>query len=75
MQFSIKELRRAKNISQEEMADVCGVHVNTYRAWEENPATIKLFMAYIIADRLGIGISDIFLPPNTTNTSNDNDNV
>lgn len=63
MQFTIKELRRAKGISLEEMADYCGVHVNTYRAWEEKPSEIKLSMAKKIADKFRIDIKDVdFMP-------------
>lgn len=71
MKFSIKELRRAKDIPQEEMANLCGVHLNTYRAWEENPADIKLSKAVIIAERLGIELKDVlFLPADTNDNSN-----
>ena len=66
MQFTIRELRRAKEISQEEMANLCEVHVNTYRAWEDNPSEIKLSKAAVIAKRLGIGLEDIFLPAEST---------
>lgn len=66
MKFTIKELRRARGISQEEMADLCEVHQNTYRAWEDNPGEIKLSKAIIIAERLGIGIEDIIIMPETT---------
>lgn len=70
MKFSIKELRRAKDISQEEMANLCDVHLNTYRAWEDNPAEIRLSKAVIIADRLGIELKDVlFLPQNTNENS------
>ena len=70
MKLSIKELRRAKNISQEEMANLCDVHINTYRAWEDNPAEIKLSKASIIADKFGITLEDVlFLPENTTDIS------
>ena len=67
MQMTIKEWRRAKGISQEEMADTCGVHVNTYRAWEENPEAIKITNATKISERLGVSMSDIdFLLSDTT---------
>lgn len=63
MKFSIKELRRAKNISQDDMAKICGVSINTYRSWEDAPGDIKLSKAVIIADQLGIDLKDIlFLP-------------
>lgn len=71
MKLSIKELRRAKNISQSEMANLCGVNVNTYRAWEDNPEDIKLSKAMIIAEKFEIELKDIlFLPTNTTENSN-----
>ena len=62
MKFTIKELRRAKGISQEEMAQLCEITANTYRVWEDNPSEIKLSKAVIIAKRLGIGLDDIILP-------------
>lgn len=58
-QLTIKEWRRAKGIAQEEMANICGVHVNTYRAWEDNPEMIKLVNAQKIAERLEVSMSDI----------------
>ena len=60
MKMTMKEWRRAKGISQEEMANVCGVHVNTYRAWEEKPESIKFTAAVKIAERLGVSLDDIF---------------
>lgn len=59
MQLTLKEWRRIKNISQEEMANACGVHVNTYRAWEESPGDIKLSNATKLSERLGVPMSDI----------------
>jgi putative transcriptional regulator len=70
MELTIRELRRVKEISQEEMANACGVHMNTYRAWEENPKDIRLGAAKIIASKLGISLDDIFLPPDTTELNN-----
>ena len=59
MKLTIKEWRRVKEISQEQMADLCGVHVNTYRAWEEKPEDIKIGKAILISDKLGIPLEDI----------------
>jgi transcriptional regulator with XRE-family HTH domain len=59
MKLTLKEWRRAKGISQKEMAELCGVHPNTYRLWEENPANIKLAEAIKIADRIGIAVEDL----------------
>ena len=59
MKLTIKEWRRAKEISQEQMADLIGVHINTYRAWEDNPEDIRIGKAVLIADKLGIPLEDI----------------
>lgn len=63
MKLTLKEWRRLKEVSQEAMASVCGVHVNTYRAWEEKPSSIKLGDAMKLAEHLNISLDDIiFLP-------------
>lgn len=59
MKLTLDEWRRVKKISQEQMAELIGVHVNTYRAWEENPGDMRLSKAAIIADRLDITLDDI----------------
>ena len=62
-QLTIKEWRRAKGITLEDMAKKCDVHVNTYRAWEEKPSEIKLSKASIIAEILDITLEDILFMP------------
>lgn len=59
MKLTLDEWRRVKKISQEQMAELIGVHVNTYRAWEENPGDMRLSKAAIIAERLDITLDDI----------------
>lgn len=59
MRLTLEELRRAKKISQEQMANIAGVHVNTYRAWEENPGEIRLSKAALIANELNVSLDDI----------------
>lgn len=59
MKLTIEEWRRAKGISQEEMANLCGIHLNTYRAWEKNPGEIRLSKGVLIAEKLEIPIDDI----------------
>lgn len=66
MSLTLKEWRRAKGVSQAEMAEICGVHPNTYRTWEENPEEIKISNAILIANRLGLEVEDIFLSENIT---------
>lgn len=63
MKLTLREWRRAKEISQEQLAETCGVHVNTYRAWEEKPSEIKLSAAQKIIERLGVTLDDIIFEP------------
>lgn len=70
MKLTLEAWRRARGKSQAEMADVCGVHVNTYRRWEENPGKIRYDEALLIADHLKISLEDLSLQTNTTHSSN-----
>ena len=63
MKLTLREWRRLKEVTQEQMAEVCGVHINTYRNWEEKPSEIKISFAMKIADRLGITLDDLILEP------------
>lgn len=63
MRLTLAEWRRLKNISQEEMANSCNVHVNTYRTWEKKPSEIRLSNAESISKRLGVPFSDIIFMP------------
>lgn len=69
MKLSLGEWRRARNKSQDEMARACGVHLNTYRKWEENPANIKYDKMLIIVDALNISLDDVFFAPDTIKNS------
>lgn len=66
MELTLKEWRRVKEMSQDDAAAICGVHANTYRAWENNPGEMRLSAVCALADALGISISDIILPADTT---------
>ncbi|MBP5443633.1 MAG: helix-turn-helix transcriptional regulator [Treponema sp.] len=68
MKLKLSEWRRARNVSQETLAQLCQVHVNTYRRWEEDPGEIKYNDAVLIADFLQIKLDDILFPSNTTKT-------
>lgn len=45
------------------MAELCDVHINTYRLWEDKPSDIKLGKALDIAKVLGISVEDIIFCP------------
>ena len=58
--LTVKQHRLIREISQEEMAEKVGVHVQTYRAWEENPEKISIAKAKKIAAAFNISINEIF---------------
>ena len=68
MKLKLSEWRRARGVSQEALADLLGVHVNTYRRWEEDPGEIKYNDAIVIVDYLNISLDDIIFPKNSTKT-------
>lgn len=61
--MTIKQWRRVKDYTQEYMAEMCGVHRNTYAAWEENPEKIPIGAALTLADVLQVSIEDIIFWP------------
>lgn len=66
--FTLKEWRRAKGVTKQELADHCKIHVNTFTRWEEHPENIPLGQAYSIADYMGLKFEDInFLSSESTN--------
>lgn len=69
MGLSLKQWRLAKEISQTEMATKCGVHRNTYAAWEENPDEISIGNAKIIARVLRESVDTIFFNGDSTKCS------
>lgn len=71
VKFTIAEWRRLKNMSQQRLADLCGVHLNTVRHWEDNPREIKLIHANKIAEIFEVSLENIiFLPSDTTKGNN-----
>jgi len=63
----LDEWRRARNVTQKEMAKALNVSLPTYVRLENNPESIKIGQAYIIAKRLDVSINDIiFMPIETT---------
>ncbi len=58
--LTMKQWRLAKGISQEVMAKRCGVHRNTYAAWEDNPDNVSIKHAKLIASALNESVDVIF---------------
>ena len=68
MKLTLVAWRRARNISQKNLAKKIGVHINTYIRWEKNPGKIPYDKALKTAEALGIELSDILLPSDITET-------
>lgn len=62
--LTLTEWRRAKKVTQQQLADGIGVHVNTIIRWEGNPDIISLGDAKKICTFLNLQIDDVdFLRP------------
>lgn len=59
MSLSLREWRRVKEFSQEKMANLLSVHVNTYQNWEKDPGKISFEKAVEISKILGVSLNDI----------------
>lgn len=62
----VKGYRNMINKTQEEMAAILGVHVNTYKTWEDNPEKFKIVEAYKFLEEINkvdprVKFEDIFL--------------
>lgn len=66
MALTLRQWRRAKEITQQGMADMLGVHVNTYQNWEEAPDKISITNAVKIAKIFNLTIDDIDFRKETT---------
>ena len=60
MQLNLRQARRLKEKTQEEMAELLNVHVHTYRKIEENPDAATIEQAKKISDYLEIPYNEIF---------------
>ena len=56
---TVRAWRRAKEISQEDMAVRLGIHVNTYQNWEAELEKISIGNAKKIAEIFGVSLDDI----------------
>lgn len=63
MKFKLVEWRRAKGITQDEMAKMLGISKPTYVRWERKPEEIRIGFANKIAMIFETDLSNIiFLP-------------
>lgn len=67
-QETLKILRVKAGLTQKELAKLVGVSLPTYCIWENNPNMIKAGNLKRIAEVLGVGVCDIFLPDDVNET-------
>lgn len=61
MQSTIKAARRARDLSQAEVAQALGVSIPTYRRMENSPGTMSLDHAKKLVEILGVIPDDIVI--------------
>ena len=52
----LKELRKEKKLTQQELADELGIHFRTLQNWENEKADIKSDKAQQLADYFGVSV-------------------
>ena len=62
MQNNIQELRKAKKLSQEEVAKLCNVTRQTINAVENNKYDPSLSLAFSLANILETTVDELFKP-------------
>ena len=60
MTLTLKGIRLLNLKSQRQLADLLGVHVQTYRRLENNPEDLTISQAKKIAAFFGVSYNDIF---------------
>ena len=60
MRLNLRQARRLKDKTQNEMAELLNMHVQSYRKLEENPDLTTIGQAKKISDFLGISYDEIF---------------
>lgn len=60
-QYTIKELRARKDVTQKQAAAALGVSEQTYSAWEKDISNVAISKVMAVADYYGVQLSEIFL--------------
>lgn len=69
MQYTLKELRARKGLSQSDAAKKLGVSVQTYGSWENDFGIVKARNAVKVAKLFGVKVDDIFFDVQLENNS------
>lgn len=60
MKITVKMARLFAGLTQKEIAEILGVHVQTYMKWEKNPEEMSIGTAKQFSRIVGIGVEEIF---------------
>lgn len=60
-QYSLKELRARKNMTQAETAKNIGVSTQTYNSWEKDISKVAIGKVKVLANFFGVTVGEIFL--------------
>lgn len=59
-QFTLRELRARKNLTQTQVAQDLGVSTTTYNAWEKDISNIAISKVQAVANYFGVRLGQIF---------------
>ena len=60
-QYTLKELRARKNMTQADIAKEIGVSPQSYNAWEKSVSNVSIGKVEALANFFGVTIGQIFL--------------
>lgn len=60
-QYTLKELRARKDVTQKQAAKDLGVSVQTYNAWENDLTNVRIGKVLRVAEYYGVKLDEIFL--------------
>jgi transcriptional regulator with XRE-family HTH domain len=60
-QYSLKELRARKDVTQQEVAAAIGVSLPTYGAWEKDLSAASVSKLVALAEYFGVTVGEIKL--------------
>ncbi len=59
-QYTIKELRARKNLTQAQVAKDLGISAQTYCAWERDISNVSVSKVRAVAEYFGVKLGQIF---------------
>lgn len=60
MKLTVKKARLIAGLKQKDIAEILGVHVQTYMKWERNPEEMSIGTAKQFSKIVGIEVEEIF---------------